>query len=472
MIPVLDQEVRLSNLEAEQSLLGALLHSNHLIERVLEFLKPEHFADPVHGRMYQKILHFFQEGKVADLITLKPFFENEESLKPLGGTRYAAELLAGAVSLINVQTYGRVIFDFYQRRVLKEELLECFSAIVSPERTASELIEWLEAKLTAIAADQTTGRETADAYACALEAMKIVDKAQKGEQAGVPSGLTELDQRLGGFQPGELYILAGRPGMGKTALALTFAINAARRDHKVLFFSLEMSQAALGQRILARSSGVSVQEQRIAIANDRFERIAQAPANVRSLPLFIDDTSTLTINQIKARATRLKRKKGIQLIIVDYIGLIQPLDKKAHKVHQIEEITTGLKKSAKDLSVPVLALCQLSRNAEHRDDKRPTLSDLRDSGSIEQDADVVMFCYRDAYYAEQKVPKRENFPLGQDGKAKYQKAYNEWAEAHTRSKNTLEIITAKYRQGVTGTDTFYFDGVRQEIKDLARGAIT
>jgi replicative DNA helicase len=459
MNPILEKQP-LHNIEAEQGLLGALISSNKHIEHVIETLQPGHFYDPLHGRIYAKVLELYNQGKPADAVSLKPYFETDPDLKKSGYNSYISDLVAGVISYSNAPHYAKIISDFHKLRVLSDTFLELQeSALLADD--PEELIERAELTLQKIAEDRV-GDNLTGIEDTITSAIKVIERAQKGKITGVVSGLSELDNQLGGFQNGELYIIAARPGMGKTALALTLALNAAHVGYSVGFFSMEMSKAALGQRMLARYSGISTQEQRGYLNSFQIKAIKDVSEQIKSHALYIDDTTNLTIGQVRARSRRVKRRHGLDMIIVDYIGLMSATDKRANKVHQIEEITTGLKKLAKELDIPVIALSQLNRSLESRDDKRPMLSDLRDSGSIEQDADVVMLCYREEYYIDRDEPKSENYKRKDD----FAEALANWDSRKRACKNQFELIIAKYRQGNACTLEFEFDGRRQLIKDI------
>jgi replicative DNA helicase len=455
------------NFEAEMALLGALLSNNRAFDRVAEFLLPEHFADARHGKIYDAIKRLIEMGQVADPITLKNLFESDGSLDDIGGADYLARLAASVVTIINTEDYGRTVFDRHLRRALiaiGEDIVNRAYA-VDLDQPATDQIEAAEAELYEIA---TTGQYQADfkSFRQALtEAVHVAEAAYKreGNLAGIATDLTDLDKLLGGLHASDLLILAGRPSMGKTALATNIAYNAARAyreetapdgGRKVVdgavvgFFSLEMSAEELATRILAEVSGVSSHRiRRGEISREEFPHIVEASHEISHLPLFIDDTAGLTVSALRTRARRLKRQHNLSLIIIDYLQLVRPAPTSRHenRVQELSEITRSLKALAKELNVPVLALSQLSRAVEQREDKRPQLADLRESGSIEQDSDVVMFVFRKEYYLERKEPE-----VGS-------KEHEEWILEMEKVHNVAELIVAKQRHGPIGAIRLFFN---------------
>lgn len=463
------------NLEAEQALLGAILVNNAVLNNLSDGLEPTHFYVPLHQRIYEAILRFHDKGMIADPISLRHFFHDDDEIAG-GGDSYLARMAAKSVMVINPRNYSELIIDL----ALKRQLIDIGSEIVgeayAPEDDsfAREQIEHAEQKLFDLATtgDFKSGFITFRAASgTAMQRAEFAYK-QKGTVIGVPTGLTDLDNLLGGLQDSDLLILAGRPSMGKTALATIIAYNAALRfltehEHRrmeagaegvqgkprsVGFFSLEMSAEQLANRILsARTEINSHKILRGDLNNDEFSRLIEADHELSELPFFIDDTPALTISALRTRARRLKRTQNVGLLVVDYLQLVRPsfTNAQGNRVNEISEITQGLKSIAKELNVPVLALSQLSRAVEQREDKRPMLSDLRESGSIEQDADVVMFVYRDEYYMERKKP-------GEPGSAEYESW--ELKERYERSQRKADAIVAKQRHGPIGTATMMFFG--------------
>jgi replicative DNA helicase len=456
------------SVEAEQALLGALLHNNLAFERVAEFLRPEHFSDPTHGRIYEAISQLIMRNHIADPITLKEYFDRENALAEVGGGHYLAELAASVVSIINTEDYGRKIHDFYLRR----QLVDVGEGIVNDAHTydldiaATDQIEIAEKKLFDLASvgQQERGLET---FSSALkQALVSAEVAYKRDShvVGVTTGFKKVDECLGGFHPSDLVIVAGRPSMGKTALTTNFAFNAARvaleknEGGAVAFFSLEMSAEQLANRILGQESGLSSDLiRRGDIGKSDFPKLVEVSNRLNSLPFYIDDTPGLSVPALRTRARRLKRQGGLGLIIIDYLQLLSSPGKRAaeNRVLELSEITRNLKALAKELHVPVIACSQLSRSVEQRDDKRPQLADLRESGSIEQDADVVMFVYREEYYLSRKKP------TGSDDKIA------EWEKAMGSVANIAEVIIAKQRHGPIGTVQLHFEGRLTKFSDLA-----
>jgi replicative DNA helicase len=447
-----------TNIEIEMALLGAILTSNRAYERVSEFLEPTHFTELVHGQIFAAAGKLIERGQRADPVTLKNLFDQEDALAEVGGAQYLARLAASAVTIINAEDYGRTIHDLFLRRQLidlgEDVVNDAYDADL--DNSALDQIEATEQKLFDLASSgqheggfQPFNRTLAAAIDLAQAAYK-----REGRLTGVTTGFPYLDSLLGGLQKSDLIILAGRPSMGKTALATNIAYNAARahrieeddagnrievEGHRIGFFSLEMSAEQLATRILAESSGVpSDKVRRGAINNDQFGKVFQASQELARLPFFIDDTPALSVAAIRTRARRLKRTHGLDLIVIDYLQLLRPShgQRPENRVQEISAITRGLKALAKELDVPVLALSQLSRAVEQREDKRPQLADLRESGSIEQDADVVMFIYREEYYLDRQEPPDDDL-----------ERHSKWQERMDKVHNLAEIIVAKQRHG-------------------------
>jgi replicative DNA helicase len=464
-----------NNIEVEQALLGAILINNDAYYRVSDFLQAEHFFEPLHQRVYEVATTLIKSGKVATPKTLKTFLGDDD----LGGTTtsgYLARLAAEATTVINAEDYGRVIYDLSTRRRLiavGEDLVNV--AYDSPVETSPrDQIEEAERRLYELA---ETGRydggfqRFAEALTSAID-MAAAAYKREGKLSGIATGLHDLDRSLGGLQPSDLVILAGRPAMGKTSLATNIAFNIAKAyegekqpDGSVKtmnggivgFFSLEMSSEQLATRIIAEQSGVpSYKIRRGDMREDDFYKITEAAREMQTVPFYIDQTGGISIAQLAARARRLKRQRGLDLLVVDYLQLLSGSAKKSeNRVQELTEITTGLKALAKELNVPILALSQLSRQVESRDDKRPQLSDLRESGSIEQDADVVMFVYREEYYLKNKEPK--------PGTEEYFKWQTEMDQVHGKA----EVIIGKQRHGPTGTVQLAFQADVTRFANLA-----
>ena len=477
-LPVPEAPVRTAphNIEAEQALLGALLVNNDAYYRVSDFLEAEHFSEDIHRRIYEISQQLIRAGKLATPITLKTFLGDHD----LGGmtvSQYIARLAVEATTVINAEAYGRTIYDLAMRRrliTIGEDMVNvAYDAPVEASPRAQ--IEDAERRLYELA---EAGRYEGgfQSFAEALrQAVDMAAEAYKRDRklSGIATGLSDLDRMMGGLQSSDLVILAGRPGMGKTALATNLAYNIARaysserqQDGSVKrldggivgFFSLEMSSEQLATRVIAEQSGVaSYKIRRGEIREDEFGRVADAAREMERIPLYIDQTGGISIAQLTARARRLKRQKGLDVLVVDYLQLLSGASKKGeNRVQELTEITTGLKALAKELAVPIIALSQLSRQVEQRDDKRPQLSDLRESGSIEQDADVVMFVYREEYYLKNKEPKM--------GTEEYFKWQTEMEQVHGRA----EVIIGKQRHGPTGTVALHFEAEITRFSNLAR----
>ena len=466
------------NIEAEQALLGAVLVNNEAFYRVSDFLEPKHFYEPIHQKIFEVTSGLIRAGKIATPVTLKTFLPPEADIAGLTPPQYLARLAAEATTVINAEDYGRTIYDLAIRRDLiriGEDLVNV--AYDAPVDLAPQVqIEDAERRLYELA---ETGRYDGGflRFSDALkDAVDLASKAYQrdGHLSGLASGLVDLDQLMGGLQASDLVIIAGRPGMGKTALATNVAYNVAaeyrgkpRPDGSIEtvsggivgFFSLEMSGEQLATRILSEQTEIpSSRVRRGDISETDFAKLAAAAQMMQSIPLYIDETGGISIAQLAARARRLKRQRGLDLMVVDYIQLLSGSTRRAMegRVQEVTEITTGLKALAKDLHVPILALSQLSRQVENRDDKRPQLSDLRESGSIEQDADVVMFVYRDEYYLRNKEPR--------EGTEEWFK----WDADVKAAENRAEIIIGKQRHGPTGTVKLSFEAQYTRFGNLAR----
>ena len=466
-----------SNLEAEQALLGAILVNNRAYEQVSDFVKREHFVNTAHGRIFEAIGKQIERGQEANPTTLQFFFEKDEGLIDLGGHAYLARLAASSITIINARDYGQTIHDLFLRRQLIDIGEDTVNEAYEPEidDQATNQIERAEQRLydLATAGDYQGGfKDFASILTVAIQQAEAAYK-RDGKLTGVGTGLNELDGLLGGLHRSDLIILAGRPSMGKTALATNIAFHAAKNikretdkqgnesitDGAVIgFFSLEMSAEQLATRILAEESGVSSDLiRRGKVGNTEFGNIVQASHELQRAPIFIDDTPALTVSALRTRARRLKRQVGLGMIVVDYLQLLSGNSfRQDNRVQEISEITRGLKTLAKDLDVPVLALSQLSRQVEQREDKRPQLSDLRESGSIEQDADVVMFIFREEYYVARREP-REDTP-----------EHQVWQEEMEKVHNIAEVIVAKQRHGPTGRALLHFNALLTKFGDLAR----
>jgi len=479
----LSQRLPPSNLQAEQALLGALLANNKAFERVSEFLAPEHFTDPIHARIYQAIARRCEAGQIADPVTLRGEFEHSGVLDEVGGTAYLAQLLSAMVGIINAGDYGRVIRDAWLRR----QLIDIGEVVVNrafgaeAELDGAQQIEAAEQSLFDLASHGGSDNKAMSFEKALTLAIENAAKAfqNQGSVSGLDTGLRDLNKKMGGLHPSDLLILAGRPGMGKTALATKIAFGAARAmlanarvenpnavpKECVAIFSLEMSSDQLATRLLAEEARVSADRiRRGEISTKDYDNFVKVSREISAIPMVIDDTPALTLSALRTRCRRLKRTQGLGLIVIDYLQLMRPAagTKPESRVLEISQITQGLKAIAKELAVPVLALSQLSRAVESRDDKRPQLSDLRESGTIEQDADVVMFIYRDEYYLQAREPKITAF----DRDDKYQEAMDKWKADMSSVYNKAELILAKQRHGPTGKIDLFFEGEFTRFADL------
>jgi replicative DNA helicase len=467
------------NLEAEQALLGAILVNNEALDRVSGFLSPEHFFDPLHGRIYETLATLIHAGKTATPITVKTFFENVEPIDAnMTVPQYLGRLAANATTIINAAEYGRTIYDLSTRRsliIIGEDLVNTAydSAVDHPPRSQ---IEEAESRLYSLAEQNKYGKGFESFKSALITAVEMANSAfqRAGHLSGASTGLSDLDNKLGGLQRSDLIILAGRPSMGKTALVTNIAYNVAKAyrgerqadgtmktmDGGVVgFFSLEMSSEQLATRILAEQAEISSEKiRRGMIDENEFRKLSEVASEMSRIPLYIDQTGGITIAQLSARARKLKRQHGLDLLVVDYLQLLagSKASSSANRVQEITEITTGLKALAKELVVPIIALSQLSRQVEQREDKRPQLSDLRESGSIEQDADVVMFVFREEYYVERTKPA-EGTP-----------EFADWMTKMSQVSGKAEVIIGKQRHGPVGTVELAFEGQYTRFGNLAR----
>ncbi len=473
-----------ANLEAEAAFLGAVLIDNGLIEELMVPLRPEHFHAPLHRRLYEKITGLVDRQMVVTPVTLKPYFEADESLAELGGTSYLARLTADGQGLLAPRELAQQIYDL----ALLRELVSVGRELVENALDTSEdvepmrQIEEAEARLFEVA-EGASGASEADSFRSASsKALEMIETAinSGGHVSGKTTGFTSINDKCGGLHDSDLIILAGRPGMGKSSLATNIAFNCADRllrDQRdgieksvgagVALFSLEMSSDQLATRILAEQAGIPSEALRMGkLSREDFQQLSYASQRLAELPLYIDDTPALSISALRTRARRLKRRHNIGLIIIDYLQLLQGSRRSQdNRVNEISEISRGLKTLAKELQVPVIALSQLSRAVEQRDDKRPMLSDLRESGSIEQDADMVWFIFREDYYVASREPK---VAFGNDD-AKTHDAHAAWAAEMERVHGLAELIVAKQRHGSTGKVRMRFEARITKFSDLAEG---
>ena len=466
-----------SNIEAEQALLGAILVNNDAFYRVSDFLKPGHLFEPLHRKIFEVAGDIIRMGKTANPVTIKTFLPADEKIGELTMAQYLARLAAEAVTIINAEDYGRAIYDLALRRSLitiGEDMVNvAFDAPLDmPPRNQ---IEDAERRLFELA---ETGRYDGgfqsfnDAVALAID-MAGAAYQRDGHLSGISTGIQSLDLRMGGLQSSDLIILAGRPGMGKTSLATNIAYNIAaayeadpqpdgtikaKNGGIVGFYSLEMSAEQLATRIISEQTEVSSSKiRRGDISEPDFEKLVACSQMMQKIPLYIDQTGGISIAQLAARARRLKRQRGLDLLVIDYVQLMTGSKRAGdNRVQEITEITTGLKALAKELNVPIVALSQLSRQVENREDKRPQLSDLRESGSIEQDADVVLFVFREEYYVKNEEPRDDLDPK-----------YEEWKQRFDKVKGAADVIVAKQRHGPTGTVRLAFQAEFTRFSDLA-----
>ena len=466
-----------ANIEAEQALLGALLYDNGAYERISDALQPGHFYEPFHGRLFAAIEAHIRRGQLADPTLLTEQFQRDAAFQELGGVRYLADLVDRAPPAARAADYARAVYDLALRR----ELIRiggdiATSAQVSdPDLTARDQIEAAEQQLFTLAETGTGATGLIGFDAALTQAVNFAAEAynRDGGLSGLSTGISDLDQKLGGLHPSDLIIVASRPSMGKSSLTANIAFNVARRyawepqpdggrktvnGGVVAFFELEMSAAQVATRLLAEVSGVPSDKIRKGeISATEFGRIRDAAAEIQEAPLFIDDTGGISLGKLATRARRLKRSTGLDLLVVDYLQLMTGTSSRPeNRVQEITQITQGLKALAKELNVPVVAAAQLSRQVETRDDKRPQLADLRESGSIEQDADVVMFIFRESYYLRRAEPR--------EGTAEHLA----WQEKIDPVRNLAEIIIGKQRHGPIGTVKLHFNENLTKFSNLAR----
>lgn len=464
------------SIEAEQQLLGAILTNNEIYDRVATLIKPHHFHDPVHARIYEVAAARIAKNTLASPVTLKAFMENDEGLKELGGAAYLARLAGSAVAAYAARDYAQMIYDMAIRReliTLGEEIKGKASKVEVESDPRAQITE-AEQKLYKLGEQGKSETGFQSFLRAVTEAVNTANIAyqREGQLAGISTGLIDLDGKMGGLHKSDLIILAGRPSMGKTSLATNIAFNVAKAFRRgtrpdgsegtldggvVGFFSLEMSADQLAGRILAEASEISSHKIRQGdFTEEEFRRFVEAAKSLESCPLFIDDTPALPISQVAARARRLKRTHGLDVLMVDYLQLLRG-SQSENRVNEISEITQGLKAIAKELQIPVIALSQLSRQVENREDKRPQLSDLRESGSIEQDADVVMFVFREEYYKEREKPGEHDLERLQV-----------WQEEMERLHGKAEVILGKQRHGPIGTVELSFESQFTRFGNLVK----
>ncbi len=453
-----------NNIEAEQSIIGSILISNDIFDEINTIITSQNFYDPMHQRIFIAIEKLIYSGMLANPITLKNHFENDED--KINIPEYLVKITKFSTSNRQAIEYSKIIYDLYVKRELiklSEEII--YDAKLNDiEKNSQSIIESSEKSLFDLAEKGSFSSSIVKFDHALKLTIEMASNAYKNEEGivGVPTGLRDLDEKLGGLHKSDLLIIAGRPSMGKTALATNIAFNAAKKFQdegkktSVAFFSLEMSAEQLSTRILAEQSRIKSNDiRRGRISEDQFDKFIESSKDNSELPLYIDETPAISIAALSNRARRIKRIYGLDLIVVDYIQLMTAVNSRRDgRVQEISEITQGLKALAKELSVPVLALSQLSRAVEQRDNNRPLLADLRESGSIEQDADVVMFVYREAYYLERKEPRPATVE------------YAEWQAKMSEVSNMAEIIVGKQRHGPTGNIFLEFEPHFTKFKDI------
>ena len=457
-----------SNIEAEQSLIGSVLVNNDIIDEISNIVNAGKFFDPIHRKIYEVIETLNNKGMIANPITLKNYFEKDSGLSEVGGVDYLVKLTRFSSSIKQAIDYAKIIHEMY----VKRELIFISDGISDQakdeqiEKTGENIIEDAEKSLFDLAERGNFSQTFLKFNQAIDQTIEMATLAMKSDQGivGVPTGLSDLDEKLGGLHKSDLIIIAGRPSMGKTALATNIAYYAAKHMQNnnekgsVAFFSLEMSSEQLSTRILSEQARISSHEIRTGKATEEtLNRYIETSRNIYDLPLYIDETPAIAISTLSNRARRIKRLFGLKLIVVDYIQLMRTNSNRMDgRVQEISEITQGLKALAKELNVPVVALSQLSRAVEQRDDKKPQLSDLRESGSIEQDADVVLFVYREEYYLEKKEPKQGSIE------------HAEWQSKMSDIHGQAELIVGKHRHGSTGVVHVEFEGMFTKFKDLPK----
>lgn len=475
------------NVEAEAALLGAMMIDERIADDIVDRLSEDHFFEPVHGRIFTAIKRIRKDGMKANPLTLRPLFVEDLGMRALGGPAYLAQLTGSGAGLIGARDFAKQIYDLAMLRTLVavgREMVER-ATDTSEEINPRKQVEEAEEALFRVAADNVTDSTVKSFGQAATLAIGMAERAQNagGNLSGITTGLDSINAKTGGMHKSDLMILAGRPGMGKTSLATNIAFNAARRymhdledgiaadrsvGTKVAFFSLEMSADQLATRILAEQSRISSEKLRMGnLTKAEMQRLVQASIELQNLPLYIDDTAGLSIAALHTRMRRLQRKhdNGIGLVVVDYLQLLSGSGTRAsdNRVQEISEISRGLKTMAKDLGVSVLALSQLSRAVESREDKKPMLSDLRESGSIEQDADIVMFVYREDYYLAMQEPTK---PTTESTAAVSQK-HAEWTTRVQSAAGLSELVIAKQRHGATGSVKMLFESEFTRFSDYA-----
>lgn len=463
------KRVTQANIEVEQLLLGAIIANNEIYNQVGDFLLPEHFYEEIHKKIYASIDRILEKGISASVISISSILQNDPQFIALGAREYLANLAMSAITGINAFEQAKIIYDLAVKRQLitigEDMIVDTYESSI--DIASSEIMEKAESKIFALASTGAAEKSFRKISESVEESLKSISRVMKNSEhtSGITSGFVDLDNKLFGFHNSDLVILAARPSMGKTSFALNLAVNACRSLYQknfdnpnppsVGFFSLEMSSEQLATRLLSMYSNIDAKDLRTGKLNESdYNKLRTQAEELASLPLFIDDTGSLSISALRTRARRLKRKNNLAILFIDYLQLMNGSLKTDNRVLEISEITQGLKALAKELNIPIVVLSQLSRAVESREDKRPMLSDLRDSGAIEQDADVVMFIYRDEYYLSRKEPGS-----GTD-------KHSEWQEKLNTVHNQAEIIVAKHRNGPIGNVTLYYDATHSKFSNL------
>ena len=464
------------NIEAEQSLIGSVLFDNKVLEDLPTNFTTRHFFDPLHASIFDACIFLIDNGRLADPLTLKSYLKQDDLQRDMDIEKYLSELREGVVSLSKAKFYAEEIRNCYVRRSLIRIGDELINKSVNPtlDVTPDQEISNTEEQLYNLAEKDQINSGPLDFKSVLASATNQINEAynRKGKLSGVDTGFSGLNRQLGGLNKSDLLVLAGRPAMGKTALATNIGFNAAKsskleKNESILIFSLEMSAEQLAQRILAEQSTIDSHKLRSGDLNEtEFSKLVSTQNDILNLPFFIDDTPAISVGQIASRARRLKRTHGLSLIIIDYIQLIQgsKASEAQGRVQEVSNITRGLKSLAKELNVPILALSQLSRAVEQREDKRPILADLRESGSIEQDADVVMFVYREEYYLDKSEPtQRDN-----ENQESFNERFLKWQDRRNMAEGKAEIIISKQRHGPTGIVQVQFEAKFTRFMDLVQ----
>jgi len=464
------------NIEAEQSLIGSVLFDNKVLEDLPTNFATRHFFDPLHASIFDACIFLIDNGRLADPLTLKSYLKQDDLQRDIDIEKYLSELREGVVSLSKAKFYAEEIRNCYVRRSLIRIGDELINKSVNPtiDITPDQEISNTEEQLYNLAEKDQINSGPLDFKSVLASATNQINEAynRKGKLSGIDTGFSGLNRQLGGLNKSDLLVLAGRPAMGKTALATNIGFNAAKsskleKNESILIFSLEMSAEQLAQRILAEQSTIDSHKLRSGDLNEtEFSKLVSTQNDILNLPFFIDDTPAISVGQIASRARRLKRTHGLSLIIIDYIQLIQgsKASEAQGRVQEVSNITRGLKSLAKELNVPILALSQLSRAVEQREDKRPILADLRESGSIEQDADVVMFVYREEYYLDKSEPtQRDN-----ENQESFNERFLKWQDRRNIAEGKAEIIISKQRHGPTGIVQVQFEAKFTRFMDLVQ----